>query len=281
MTSVKFVRRYPLVSFFLFACLFGWSLYIADFLTGGSGAENLPLGPIIAALIVVSCQGRAELRSWGRSLRSWRAPPRWYLLALLAPVALTALIVFANHGLGAPLPTSDQLADWPQVPVTFLTMLVAVGIGEEAGWMAFAAPILLRRHALLAAWALASAMRILWHLPLMIGGDLGWVLGTVGNAGFTMVALLLVLATNGRWTLVAVWHASLNATSGMFVFKMVTGADTARLGYLMAGAYAVVAAAAYVAWTRNNTSSAGGAPSVAAVIGAVPRRVTTGGSHAG
>ena len=277
MNPVLIARKYPLVSFFLLACLFGWSFYIVDFLTGGSGAENLPLGPIIATLIVVSCQGRAELRSWGRSLRDWRAAPRWYLLALLAPIALTVLIVLVNNAFGAPLPTSDQLADWPQVPVTFLTMLVAVGIGEEAGWMAFAAPILLRRHSLLFAWVLASAMRVLWHLPLMIGGDLSWVLGTVGNAGFTMVALLLVRVTDGRWTLVAVWHASLNAASGMFVFKMVTGADNDRLGYLMAGAYAVVATAAYLAWMRNNKSSAGAAPSGAAPISAVPRRVATGG----
>ena len=278
MNPVKIVRRHPLVSFFVLACLFGWSLYIVEFFTGGSGAENLPLGPIIAALIVVSCQGRAELRCWGRSLRSWRASPRWYLLALLAPMALTVLIVIVNHGFGAPLPTLDQLADWPQVPVTFVTMLVLVGIGEEAGWMAFAAPILLRRHGLLVAWALASAMRILWHLPLMIGGDLAWVLGTVGNAGFTMVALLLVVATNGRWTLVAVWHASLNATSGLFVFRMVTGADNARLGYLMSGAYAVVATAAYLAWTRNNTSSAGAAPDGTVVTSALPQRATTGGT---
>ncbi len=277
MNPVLIARKYPLVSFFLLACLFGWSFYIVDFLTGGSGAENLPLGPIIATLIVVSCQGRAELRSWGRSLRDWRAAPRWYLLALLAPIALTVLIVLVNNAFGAPLPTSDQLADWPQVPVTFLTMLVAVGIGEEAGWMAFAAPILLRRHSLLFAWVLASAMRVLWHLPLMFGGDLSWVLGTVGNAGFTMVALLLVRVTDGRWTLVAVWHASLNAASGMFVFKMVTGADNDRLGYLMAGAYAVVATAAYLAWMRNNKSSAGAAPSGAAPISAVPRRVATGG----
>ena len=66
MNPVRIVRRHPLVSFFVLACLFGWYPYIASFLTGGSGAENFPLGPIIATLIVVSCQGREELRSWGR-----------------------------------------------------------------------------------------------------------------------------------------------------------------------------------------------------------------------
>jgi membrane protease YdiL (CAAX protease family) len=294
MNPVGIVRRFPLLSFVLLACLFGWSPYLVTFLTGGSGAENLPLGPLLATLVVVSCQGREELRSWGRLIRSWRAPPNWYVLALIAPVALQLLIVATNHGFGAPLPTSEQLADWPQVPVTFLTMLVFVGIGEEAGWTAFAAPILLRRHRLLVAWALASAMRIFWHLPLMIGGELPWVLGTVGNAAFTLVTLQLLMASDGRWSLVAVWHAALNATGGLFFFTMVSGADRGRLGYLLAGVYAVAATAAHVGGgrhltlredpspageTRDNKRSAGPAPSGAGVIGAGPRRTPTGGSH--
>ena len=282
MNPVRIVRRHPLVRFFVLACLFGWYPYVASFLTGGSGAENFPLGPIIATLIVVSCQGREELRAWGRQLRTWAAAPRWYLLALLAPVALQLLFVLANHGFGAPLPTGDQLADWPEVPVTFVTMLVFVGYGEEAGWTAFVAPVLIRRHGLLLAWVIASTMRILWHLPLMLSGDLDWVLGTVGNAAFTMVTLLLLLASDGRWTLAAVWHASLNATGGLFFHRMVTGADHDRIAHLMAGGYALVALAAYLAWGRhlslsNDTRSAGAAPSGTALISAVPRRATTGG----
>ncbi len=88
-----------------------------------------------------------------------------YLLALLGPIALHVLIVLVNGGLGAPLPTSDQLADSWQVPGMFVVLLVLIGIGEEAGWTAFMAPILLRRHGLLVAWGIASLVRIVWHIP--------------------------------------------------------------------------------------------------------------------
>ncbi len=179
-------------------------------------------------------------------MRTWRAAPGWYLLALLAPVALQVLLVVINHGLGAPWPTAEQLGDWPQVPVTFVTMLIFVGIGEEAGWTAYATPVLLRRHGLLVAGVLGAVMRTLWHLPLMLSGDLGWVLGTVGNVGFSMLMLLLFAASDGRWTLVAVWHASLNAVGGLFFFQMVTGADRFRLELLLAITYAVLAVAAYL-----------------------------------
>jgi hypothetical protein len=160
---------------------------------------------------------------------------------------------------------------------TFVMMLVFVGIGEEAGWMAFAAPLLLRRHGLLAAWCLAAGMRILWHLPMMVSGDLSWVLGTVGNAGFTMVLLLLLVASRGRWTLVAVWHATLNATGGLGFFKMVEGADRDRTGLLLAGVYAVVAAVAYLA-LRDRVGSTGAAASDAAPAD-VPLGSTVGGPH--
>jgi membrane protease YdiL (CAAX protease family) len=253
MTPLAVVRRFPVLSFVALACLFGWAPYIADAFGVWPQPENLPLGPLPAALIVVACQGRPELRAWGRRLRSWGAAARWYLLALLVPIALQVLIVFINHGLGAPLPTGAQLADWPNVPVSIVVFLVLVGIGEEAGWMAFAAPILLRRHGMLVAWVLASAMRIFWHLPLMINGDLPWVLGTVGNAAFTMVMLQVLTASGGRWTLVATWHATLNAVGSGFFFRMVSGDDDANLGFLLAGVYVVVAVGLYFAGGRHRT----------------------------
>ena len=58
-----------------------------------------------------------------------------------------------------------------RTPVIFVVNLVLIGIGEEAGWTAFAAPLLLRRHGLLGAWAILAALRILWHLPLMLTGS--------------------------------------------------------------------------------------------------------------
>ena len=251
MNPVMIVRRFPLLSFYFLACLFGWSLYVVDFLTGGSGAENLPLGPLAATLVVVSCLGREQRRDWWRSMRTWRAAPRWYVLAVLAPATVTLLLVSANHALGAPWPTADQLADWPQMLGTFVAMLVFVGIGEEAGWVAFATPILLRRHSILVACLLGAVMRTLWHLPLMLSGDLSWVLGTVGNVGFSVVMTLLFVASGGRWTLVALWHATLNATGGLFFFRMVTGADHVRVELLLAGTYAVLAIVTYLAVRRH------------------------------
>lgn len=247
---VHLVRRLPMLSFLALACLFGWCNYLLAAAGLGENPENNPLGPVLAALVVLGCQGRPKLAAWWKLLRTWRAAPGWYALAVLAPILVHVSIVMINHGLGAPLPTTDQLSRWPEIPVTFLAMLVLVGLGEEAGWTAFAAPVLLARHGLIGAWAILSAMRIFWHLPLMIGGQLPWTVGIVGNAGFQLIVLVMLTASGGRWSLAAVWHATLNAFGGAFFFTMVTGADQARLGLLLSAAYAVLAVAALIVSRR-------------------------------
>lgn len=247
----RLVREHPVLAFAFLACLFGWSIFMAAFLGFASNPVNLPIGPVLAALVVASCQGSAERRAWGCRLRSWRGAPKWYLLAVLAPALLHLINVLINQVLGAPLPTGAQLAHWPEVPVTFVVMLVLVGIGEEGGWIAFAAPLVLRSHGILGAWVVLSAMRVVWHLPMMLSGDLSWVIGIVGNTAFTMVALQVFILSGGRWSLVAVWHASVNAFGGAFFFTMVSGQDEANLDLLLAGGYAVLAAAMYFAGGRR------------------------------
>ena len=245
-TPTQLVRRYPISAFALLACLFGWMPYGLAAVGIGTNPENMPLGPAMAALIVTSCQGSEALRAWGRSLRRWGASPWLYALAVGAPIVLHVSIVLVNHVLGAPLPTAGQLGSWPEVPVTFLAMLVLVGLGEEAGWTAFAAPVLLRRFGLLGAFGVLAPLRILWHLPLMITGDMPLVVGILGNAGFQLVVLQLMRHRRGSWTLAAVWHATLNAFGGAFFFTMVTGPDRDRLDLLLGVVYALVGAVALV-----------------------------------
>jgi membrane protease YdiL (CAAX protease family) len=245
------IRTYPLVFFTLLACIFGWILFIAAGLGAGVPPDNMPLGPIVAAAIVAAGAGRAGLSEWGRRLRTFRASPGWYALAIAAPVAIIIASVLANRAFGAPLPTPSQLAGWIGLPVVFLLFLVLVGIGEEAGWTAFAAPRLLARHTFVMAWVILSAIRIFWHLPLMLTGELPWVLGLAGNAGFQFLLLWIFVRSGGVWFLAALWHAAQNTAGGGFFFQMVQGADRARLGVLMSAAYVLVAAGVFLADRRR------------------------------
>ena len=72
----------------------------------------------------------------------------------------------------------------------------------------------------------------------------------MGNACFQLIVLVMLTASGGRWSLAAVWHATLNAFGGAFFFTMVTGADQARLGLLLSAAYAVLALVALIVSRR-------------------------------
>lgn len=263
------VRRHPMVAFTALACLFGWGSYFFAAAGVGSHPDNMPLGPLLAALVVSGCQGRIELRRWGRALKRWRISPHWYVVVVLVPVVIHLVNVMVNHVFGAPLPTAAQWAGWTDVPGSFLVMLVLVGIGEEAGWTAFAAPLLLRRHSLLVSWIALASARILWHLPLMLSGEMPWVVGILGNAGFQLIVLIMFCRTKGAWPLAAVWHASLNAFGGLFLFRMVTGDDQARLGLLLGLAYVTLA----IAMAMLSRASVTASPAIAERRDVVPRPV--------
>jgi len=242
---IRPIRANPLIFFVIFACFFGWILFIASALGADVSPDGMPLGPIIAAAIVAASMGRAELKEWGRRLVTLRTAPGWYALAITAPVAIIVAVVLVNYAFGAPLPTRSQLAGWPELLGNFAFILVFIGIGEEAGWTAFATQRLLDRYSFLAAWIIMSAIRVFWHLPLMLAGDLPWVLGIGGNIAFQFLLLWIFQRSGKVWFLAAIWHAVLNTTGGSFFFQMVQGDDQARLAVLMTAGYVLVAIGAF------------------------------------
>jgi len=198
------LRRYPIVSFAILACLFGWLLYVLSALgPGPASPSNLPIAPIIAAAIVAAGMGRDAWKEWTRYLGRFHAPLAWYALAVAAPVVIVVAAVLANTAFGAPRPTAAQLAGWMELPAAFVFMLILVGFGEEAGWTAFAARRLLDARGFAGAWAVLAAIRIVWHFPLMLSGDLLWVLGLGGNAAFQFLVLWIFMRSGRAWFLAA------------------------------------------------------------------------------
>ena len=244
-TILRPIRNYPIVAFAILACLFGWVQFIAYVFGADIIPDGMPLGPIIAAAIVAACLGRTEFKEWGRRLITFRTGIGWYALAFVAPIVIITLVALTNYALGAVLPTPSQLAIWTELPGTFVFFLIFVGIGEEAGWTAFAAPMLLRRNTLMKTWLILSAIRVLWHVPLMMSGDLPWALGIGGNIAFQFLVLWIFQRADQRWFLAAIWHAALNTSGGKFFFQLVDGTDEARLAVLMTAGYVIVALAVF------------------------------------
>lgn len=240
MTAPNPLARYPLIWYTILACLIGWAFTIAHALGAGNDAGQFPLGPIIAALVVSLALGRQGMRRWWSALTSFRTAPGWYLLATVGPVVMIVLLVLANAAFGAPLPTRTDLARALTLGPALVGILIGIGVGEEAGWTAFAAPRLLERGSFLAAWLVLASIRTFWHLPLMLDGNLSVMIGVGGNFAFQFVMLWLYRRT-GAWFLAAIWHTVHNVASGQFFFRLVDGVDRERLGTLLVVGYGLLA----------------------------------------
>lgn len=234
-----FVFAHQLAVFTVLAIVLSWWRW--PFWEPGSVNGPIePLGPAVAAFIVVALSGRGQLRRFIRDVLNIRTSPSWLVAAVLTPIVMVVAAVAINTSFGAPAPTASQVSGWTELPIVFLSMLLFVGLGEEIGWTAFGAPRALGGRHLLAATVILTAVRSLWHLPVLMTGELQWVM-LISMVAVQVLILWVYSRSGGRWFPAALFHAVLNTVGGPFFFGMVEGEDLARLATIFSLAYALLA----------------------------------------
>jgi uncharacterized protein len=244
------VKRHPLATFLVLVYPLSWwtLIFFADGLN--------PFGPMIAALIATAIiGGAAAVKTLLRRQIQWRVKPRWYAIALGLPIALYIAAVLLNVLLGAPMPSADQLAEWPNLLLVFpLIVIVGGPLGEELGFQGFALPRLLAGRSALTASLLMAAVRIGFHLPLIIDFD-----NLASLANLPYIPLLVAAAilytwmykhTNGSVLLATLLHGSI-AVAADFFKPMFSGADSVRLFWLLAALFSAAAITTVIAAGPN------------------------------
>jgi membrane protease YdiL (CAAX protease family) len=245
MRPFEIARRFPLSTFLALAFALTWSLLPAA--RASVAVSFLALwGPAVAALATAALRGPQDLRVLGDRIALWRAPARWYLLALLAPLPISALASGLAVLAGAPGPIHLQPVSGLQA-VVFL--LVA---GEEIGWRGFALPFLLSRVGPWRASIFLGTVWALWHLPLFYLPEmpqfgspfLPFVAYTIG---LSVILTVLAQKTKGSVVIATLFHGAVNT------FGFINAAATpAQKGWANALSYGVVAAMAGAAvWTER------------------------------
>jgi uncharacterized protein len=207
------IGRHPLISFFLLAFAITWApTPFGSFMAGG---------PLLAAIIVTAAvDGRPGLRVLWRRIVNWRVGWRWYVVALLVPLAVGLGSGGLNVALGAPGSAFGQLQISSIVLLFALRLVVPVlaPVGEEPGWRGFALPRLLDGRSALAATAVLAPIVALWHVPLIFieGEDL---------------APILLLAT----VAVTFWYSWLFLRTGSVYITIVAHAAEGLLGRTLTG----------------------------------------------
>ena len=125
------------------------------------------LGPLVAALVVSSYEaGGAGRRALLGQLLRWRVPGRWYVIAILGPVVLTAVAFALWLVTGGSPPPAEALAEWTRPPVFFVyILLVGGGVDEELGWRGYALPRLQQRYGAFIASVILGVVWAGWHIP--------------------------------------------------------------------------------------------------------------------
>ncbi|MEV0351709.1 type II CAAX endopeptidase family protein [Nonomuraea sp. NPDC050680] len=248
-----FIRRRPLLSFFVLANLMSWAAWTPYILSAtGLGILDftmpsvlgttqfvgvLPgayLGPIFAAFVVTAvADGKAGLRRWVGRMMKWRVSWVWYLgTAVGVPAAIiVAGLAMSNNDIHVP-PVAVLVAYLPSL----LLQMVTTGLAEEPGWRDFALPRLQRKFGPLGATLILGPLWGFWHVPLFLsewGGwpNLTWL--TVGEfiafaSIFSVIVTWVFNRTGESLPVVMVLHVSVNNFMSLAYANMFPSIATAQ-----------------------------------------------------
>jgi membrane protease YdiL (CAAX protease family) len=238
----NWLQHHRLTAFFVLAYAISWSSWPVFALGIMPRMEFLPIGPLVAAVIVIGlAEGRAGYRTWARRIIRWRVGWAWYAVALLLPAVLVLVTGTLNMLLGAAAPGLSQLT-WSGLLTVFAVRLVNPmdgPLGEEPGFRGFAVPLLQTGRSPLQSAAVLGVLVAFWHLPLIIFGGLS-VIGLPITFVITFLYVWLFNRTGGSVLLTILFHNSQGTfTMGSYGF---TGSDVTRaeLIYLLVVTAAVL-----------------------------------------
>lgn len=162
------IKRHPVAAFVVIAVALSWTGQILSILLLGNILPGILAELLIllgtAVLVTGLADGRPAVRELFRRAFRWRVGPAWYLVAVLALPALTALIAAAT---GTFHPPTDG---WAALTGNYLLNTLIIGalagnIWEELAWTAVVQHRLMDRHGPVIAALLTAIPFALIHLP--------------------------------------------------------------------------------------------------------------------
>ena len=220
---MSLVRRHLLITFFALTYALSWILesplvFLRDTIPTTQGLVLVILGSNVPSLLAIVLTaivfGRGALRKLLARLLIWRVDPRWYLVVVLAPVALAGGMVALNTLVGGPA-ISVNVPLLAAVITLAFSIFPGSAMGEEIGWRGYALPRLQTRRSALSASLILGVIWGFYHLPLSFAGSAFRSPSIVIPFVISTIALSVILAwvynsTGGSLLLVVLLHATAN-----------------------------------------------------------------------
>jgi membrane protease YdiL (CAAX protease family) len=258
---VGLIRRQQVVAFVILAYALSWWAWVWYHLDPENvGAPVLPMGPLLAALILLPIIGGwPALKDLFRRIALWRVGWVWYLVVLAGPVVVALAAVRINVMLGAQPLESFQMPDAAGLAARFVFIFLWIGLGEEPGWRGFVLPRLLLGRSAVSAALILGLIHAVWHLPLVGVEYFAWNLApwAISVFCFSIVVTWIFRHTGGSVLMPMLMHASNNTVA--VVWRMFEGADQARLWWVWVGLWVVATVAIILACGKDLTLGKDGA----------------------
>ena len=215
---MSLVRRHPVLSFFVLACLLTWAAI--------PWQSFFAPGVLIAAVVVVLLtEGLPGLRAIGARLIRWRVSWVWYALALAVPLTVTFGAIGLTTATGSPVPRIAELHVWYAIPMAIALNVVSplnAQLMEEPSFRGYAQPTLQRTRTPLAATVLMAVGVTVWHIPFLVmpgfnsspieaGATIAvtfWYAWLFNHASGSVLITLIAHATEGAIETSTLWAAT-------------------------------------------------------------------------
>jgi membrane protease YdiL (CAAX protease family) len=176
--------------FFLLSFPLTWWGFALAWLNPSLGweASNFPLGPLIAAPIVIwFTAGREGLMRWLKRLAIYRAPLWVYTVSFFVPLGLAVLCIIFAIAAGAKIGVVPTFTFADLVLFTGI-VLIAGPLPEEVTFRGHGQHELQEEMSPFTASLWIGLGVLVWHLPLLIWGELPW------QIAFAIIAVSVVYA---------------------------------------------------------------------------------------
>jgi CAAX protease family protein len=227
--------RSRILLFFAVAYVLTWFGNLGNWLLPSEAwpAPMNPLGPIIAApLVIWFTEGRAGLKAWLRRIGRFRAPIRVYAAAFFIPLA----IILASVGLALAIGT--PAGPLPAYSIAELLLFIPIALiagpaPEEPAFRGFGQHELQETMSPLAAGLWIGLGVLIWHLPLLVIGEIPWPI-MITLMAVSVVYAWLYQVGGSVWPLVTL-HFVQNYFGGEYFGSIFAGNDgVIWIGFLTA-----------------------------------------------
>lgn len=232
-----FIKKYPILSFYTFACLISWIIWRPLFL----GRQGFPyqhyigsIGPALAAIIVQS-----DIKKFFKDLFIIQSQLKWIVIGLLLPFLFIFNGVLFYTLIEGEMPDIsgvlriEEFQNWPFLTI-FLFQTLTFGLGEELGWRGFLLPELQKKNSVFVATVKLTFFWAIWHLPAFFfrpsymsmdaAEIVGWFLSLFAGA---IILTWLFNSSKGSILTVILFHAS---TEIAFMSDLAKGSMSTYVG---------------------------------------------------